>query len=317
MDPILDPQNRRLVLHPIRHDDMWQLFKKAQHSFWTTEEIDFAADKKHYDCLGPDAQHFVKHIVAFFAASDAIVNMNVEKTLSQIAPLEAQYFLAFQASMENTHSETYSVMLQTIIPDGPERMHMIDAVNTVPAIKLKADWAYSWLETDDFAERIVAFACVEGIMFSGSFAAVFWLRKQGIMPGFGFANQLISRDEGLHTEFAALIYSKLQRKPSTERIHKIIKSAVDVECAFIAESLPVALLGMNNASMCQYIEFVADFLCPMLGVTKIYNTPNPYEWMDLISLEGKSNFFEGRVAEYAKAEHESIADAFNDKDDDW
>jgi len=302
-EPILTEQRNRFVLFPLQKHDIWMMYKKHVASFWTAEEIDLADDKKDWSRLSADERHFIKHVLAFFAASDGIVLENLcDRFMSEVKLPEARCFYAFQGAMENIHSETYSLLIDTYISDVDEKTRLFDAMNNFPAIKKKADWAIRWMgEKKSFAQRLVAFACVEGIFFSGSFCAIFWLKKRGLMPGLTFSNELISRDEGLHTDFACLVYKQLVYKCDEETVYEIVRDAVTCEKEFITESLPVNLIGMNNKLMAQYIEFVADRLLYALGLTKIYNVANPFDWMEMISLQGKTNFFEKRVAEYAKA----------------
>jgi ribonucleoside-diphosphate reductase beta chain len=279
------------------------MYKQAEASFWTAEEIDLAPDQKDWEQLNDDERHFIKHVLAFFAASDGIVNENLaERFLSEVQVPEARCFYGFQVAIENIHSETYSLLIDTYIKDGEEKGRLLNAIDTVPCVQKKAEWALRWIGSDSsFAERLVAFAAVEGIFFSGSFCSIFWLKKRGLMPGLTFSNELISRDEGLHCDFACLLYSMLQNKMEEYRIREIITEAVAIEKEFILEALPVSLIGMNARLMSEYIEFVADRLLVALGYSKAYGTSNPFPWMDLISLQGKTNFFEKRVAEYQKA----------------
>jgi ribonucleotide reductase beta subunit family protein with ferritin-like domain len=279
------------------------MYKKHEASFWTAEEIDLAQDLKDWDSLADGERHFIKHILAFFAASDGIVNENLAGNFStEIQIPEARAFYGFQMAMENIHSETYSLLIEQYIRDPEEKEQVFDAINTMPAVREKAEWAVQWMnETSSFAERIMAFACVEGILFSGSFCAIYWLKKRGLMPGLTFSNELISRDEGLHAEFACLIYSMLQNKLPEDVVHNIVRGAVDAERKFICEALPCDLIGMNSGMMTTYIEFVADRLLSSLGHSKLFGANNPFDWMELISLQGKTNFFEKRVGEYQKA----------------
>jgi ribonucleotide reductase beta subunit family protein with ferritin-like domain len=302
-DPLLKENPRRWVLFPIQYPAVFEMYKKHEASFWTAEEIDLCQDLKDWDGLMDGERHFIKHILAFFAASDGIVNENLAGNFStEIQIPEARAFYGFQMAMENIHSETYSLLIEQYIKDPEEKESVFDAINTMPAVREKAEWAVQWMNgSSSFAERILAFACVEGILFSGSFCAIYWLKKRGLMPGLTFSNELISRDEGLHAEFACLIYSMLQNKLPEDVVHDIVRGAVDAERKFICEALPCDLIGMNSRQMTQYIEFVADRLLSSLGHTKIYNTTNPFDWMELISLQGKTNFFEKRVGEYQKA----------------
>src|SRR5690554_2201964 len=303
-EPILSENKNRFVLFPIQHNDIWSFYKKAEASFWTAEEIDLEADLVDWDQkLNEDEQHFIKHVLAFFAASDGIVNENLaENFVAEVQYTEAKFFYGFQIMMENIHSETYSLLIDTYIKDNKEKNELFNAIETLDCVKKKADWALNWIESDSFAERIVAFAAVEGIFFSGSFCSIFWLKKRGLMPGLSFSNELISRDEGLHCDFACLLYSEhIKNKLPEERVRKIIVDAVDIEKDFVCEALPVKLIGMNADLMSQYIEFVADRLLMELGCEKVYNATNPFDFMEMISLQGKTNFFEKRVAEYQKA----------------
>jgi len=303
-EPLLAENAGRFVLFPIQHKDIWDMYKKAEASFWTAEEIDLASDLNDWEGLSKNEKYFVSHVLAFFAASDGIVNENLAANFAtEIQVPEARCFYGFQIAVENIHSETYSLLIDTYVRDNTEKSHLLNAIETVPCVQKKAEWALKWCESDNasFAERCIAFAAVEGIFFSGSFCAVFWLKKRGLMPGLCFSNELISRDEGLHCDFACLLYRKLVNQLSDERILEIITNAVEIEKEFISDSLPVELIGMNSSLMKEYIEFCADRLILELGVKKYYNTPNPFEWMELISLQGKTNFFEKRVAEYAKS----------------
>jgi len=300
---ILTENKQRFVLFPIKHPQVWEMYKKAEASFWTAEEVDLAHDMVDYEKLTDNEKHFITHVLAFFAASDGIVNENLcERFASEVQLPEARCFYGFQIAMENIHSETYSLLIDTYVKDSVERDRLFRAIETVPCVAKKANWALKWIGGDSrFAERLVAFAVVEGIFFSGSFCAIFWLKKRGLMPGLTFSNELISRDEGMHCDFACLLYSMLDNKLSEETVHEIIGDAVAHEKEFICDALPVSLIGMNATMMGQYIEFVADRLLNSLGASKLYNTPNPFDWMELISLQGKTNFFEKRVGEYQKA----------------
>ena len=302
-DPLLSPNAERFSLFPIQYDDIHEFYKKAQASYWTAEELDLAQDIEDWAKLTGDEQHFIKQVLAFFAGSDGIVNENIaSRFCAEIQVPEARAFYTFQQAMETVHSETYSLLIETYVRDGDEKKLLFNAVNTSPSIASKAQWATKWMSsTSTFAERLVAFACVEGIHFSASFCAIFWLKKRGLMPGLSFSNQLISRDEGLHTDFACLLYSKLLDKLPAATIVDIIKEAVEVEHKFVRDALPVAVIGMNAESMCEYVEFVGDRLLLALGVDKVFETPNPFAWMEGISLQGKTNFFEARVAEYQRA----------------
>jgi ribonucleoside-diphosphate reductase beta chain len=303
-EPLLEENPNRFVLFPIKHHDIWKMYKKEVASFWTPEELDLSQDTREWSKLTYNEQHFIKHVLAFFAASDGIVNENLaERFMKDVQLPEARSFYGFQIAIENIHSETYSLLIDTYIKDPLEKNKLFNAIETIPAVQKKAHWALNWIESSNsFAERLVAFAAVEGIFFSGSFCAIFWLKKRGLMPGLSFANELISRDEGLHCDFACLLYNMLQyTKLKKETIYQIIGDAVAIEKEFITESLPVSLIGMNSTLMSQYIEFVADRLIVSLGYEKLFNTANPFDWMELISLSGKTNFFEKRVAEYQKS----------------
>jgi len=302
-EPLLMENPRRFVILPIQYGDIWQMYKKAQASFWTAEEVDLEKDLADWDKLKADEHYFISHVLAFFAASDGIVNENlVERFMKEVQVPEARCFYGFQIMMENIHSEMYSLLIDTFIKEPAERDRLFNAIETVPAVKKKADWALRWIDNDDvsYAERVVAFASVEGIFFSGSFASIFWLKKRGLMPGLTFSNELISRDEGLHTDFACLMFRHLVNKPSQERVYEIVKDAVEIEIEFLTEALPVALIGMNSLLMIKYIKFVADRLLSELQCEKIYKAENPFDFMENISLEGKTNFFEKRVGEYQK-----------------
>ena len=304
LEPILIKNNERFVLFPIAHNDIWQFYKKAEASFWTAEEIDLSQDLIDWnEKLSEDEQHFIKHILAFFAASDGIVNENLaENFLSEVQYTEAKFFYGFQIAIENIHSETYSLLIDTYIREDKEKKYLFNAVDTIPCVKRKADWALRWIEEGSFAERLIAFAAVEGIFFSGSFCSIFWLKKRGLMPGLSFSNELISRDEGLHCDFACLLYNNhLVTQLPKETVTKIITDAVEIEKEFVTDAIPVKLIGMNADLMQQYIEFVADRLLGELGCASVYNSTNPFDFMDMISIQGKTNFFEKRVAEYQKA----------------
>jgi len=304
IEPILEENKNRFVLFPIQHDDIWSFYKRAEASFWTAEEIDLAPDLVDWESkLNDDEKHFIKHVLAFFAASDGIVNENLaENFLSEVQYTEAKFFYGFQIAMENVHSETYSLLIDTYIKDSAEKTHLFNAFETLDCVKKKADWALRWIEKGSFAERLVAFAAVEGIFFSGSFCSIFWLKKRGLMPGLSFSNELISRDEGLHCDFACLLYNDhVKNKLTEEEVRTIILDAVEIEKEFVTDALPVRLIGMNSEAMGQYIEFVADRLLNELGCAKEYNATNPFDFMDMISIQGKTNFFEKRVGEYQKA----------------
>ena len=303
-EPILEKNNSRFVLFPIVHDDIWSFYKRAEASFWTAEEIDLSPDLIDWENkLTEDERFFIKHVLAFFAASDGIVNENLaEHFLSEVQYTEAKFFYGFQVAMENVHSETYSLLIDTYIQNTADKAHLFNAIDTLDCVKKKAEWALKWIDKGTFAQRLVAFAAVEGIFFSGSFCAIFWLKKRGLMPGLSFSNELISRDEGLHCDFACLLYNEhLNNKLSKQEVKEIIMDAVAIEKEFVTDAIPVRLIGMNSDLMAQYIEFVADRLLVELGNEKVYNTTNPFDFMDMISIQGKTNFFEKRVGEYQKA----------------
>ncbi|RIJ37555.1 ribonucleoside-diphosphate reductase small subunit [Pontibacter oryzae] len=302
MEPILQENPNRFVLFPIQHDEVWQMYKQAEASFWTAEEIDLSQDLKDWENLNDGERHFISHVLAFFAASDGIVNENLAVNfMNEVQIPEARCFYGFQIMMENIHSETYSLLIDTYVKKQAEKDHLFNALETVPAVKRKGEWALKWIESENFTERLIAFAAVEGIFFSGSFCSIFWMKKRGLMPGLTFSNELISRDEGLHCDFACLLYTMLQNKLPEERVHHIIRDAVSIEQEFVTDALPVDLIGMNAKLMSQYIEFVADRLLVALGYSKVYNSTNPFDFMEMISLQGKTNFFEKRVGEYQKA----------------
>ncbi|CAF9904152.1 MAG: Ribonucleotide-diphosphate reductase (RNR), small subunit [Heterodermia speciosa] len=304
-EPLLQENPHRFVLFPIKYHEIWQMYKKAEASFWTAEEVDLSKDLHDWNNrLNDDEKYFVSHVLAFFAASDGIVNENlVERFSGEVQIPEARCFYGFQIMMENIHSEMYSLLIDTYIKEQKQRTYLFDAIDTIPCIRKKADWAIKWIQDKDstFAQRLVAFAAVEGIFFSGSFASIFWLKKRGLMPGLTFSNELISRDEGLHTDFACLLFSHLNNRPSKQAVQDVITEAVAIEQEFLTDALPCALLGMNATLMKQYIEFVADRLLLALGNTKYYNSTNPFDFMESISLAGKTNFFEKRVGDYQKA----------------
>tara|TARA_B100000427_G_C15485180_1_gene584938 strand:- start:155 stop:1135 length:981 start_codon:yes stop_codon:yes gene_type:complete len=318
-DPLLSEDTKRYVIFPIQRDDVWKMYKKSEANFWTTEELDLSKDLKDFNGLNDKEKYFIENVLAFFAASDGIVNENlVERFCNEVQLLEAKFFYGFQIAMENIHSETYSLLIDTYVKDVTKKNNLFNAIETIPSVRKKADWALKWINDDKstFGTRVIAFAAAEGIFFSGSFCSIFWLKKRGLMPGLCFANELISRDEGLHTEFAVLMYSMLQDKPSKEIILEIIKEAVVLEKEFITESLPCNLIGMNMDLMKQYIEYVSDRLLLMLGLEKEYNASNPFPWMELISVQGKTNFFEKRVGEYSnKAGTEAENNVFELDDD--
>lgn len=306
---ILQENKDRFVLFPIKYHDVWQYYKKSEASFWTAEEIDLSADLVDWENkLNADEKHFIKHVLAFFAASDGIVNENLAiHFLNEVQYPEARCFYGFQIMMENIHSETYSLLIDTYIKDPVEKDHLLHAIETVPCVQRKAEWALRWIDNGNFLERLIAFAAVEGIFFSGSFCSIFWLKKRGLMPGLTFSNELISRDEGLHRDFACMLYTNyIQNKLDPQVIYDIIRDAVEIEKEFVTDALPVRLIGMNADLMCQYIEYVADHLLQTLNLNKIYNVTNPFDFMELISMEGKTNFFEKRVAEYQKAGVSSV-----------
>lgn len=302
-EPLLAENKDRFVLFPIQHSDIWAMYKQAEASFWTAEEVDLSQDQKDWENLKDGERHFISHVLAFFAASDGIVNENLAVNFMQeVQYPEARCFYGFQIMMENIHSEMYSLLIDTYIKDNAEKHHLLHALETVPCVQKKAEWALRYIQNGSFAERIVAFSAVEGIFFSGSFCSIFWLKKRGLMPGLSFSNELISRDEGLHTDFACLLYTNhLREQLPQEQVISIIREAVEIEQEFVTDALPVALIGMNAKLMSQYIEFVADRLLQALGLQKIYNATNPFDFMELISLQGKTNFFEKRVGEYQKA----------------
>merc|ERR1711937_598366 len=300
---LLRDNPRRWVMFPIQHPEIWEMYKKHEASFWTAEEIDLSQDVRDWETLAEPEQHFIKHVLAFFAASDGIVLENLLGQFSTEVQLpEARAFYGFQIAMENIHSETHSLLIEQYIKDPAEKDAMLDAIHTMPAVKDKANWAVRWMNDNNcFAERLLAFAAVESVLFSGSFCAIYWLKKRGLMPGLTFSNELISRDEGLHAEFACLLYGMLEHRLPEDVVFDIIRGAVEVERRFICEALSCDLIGMNSDLMAHYIEFVADRLLVALGHSKMFNTKNPFDWMELISLQGKTNFFEKRVGEYQKA----------------
>lgn len=301
-DPILSPSTARFTTLPIRYPALWELYKKAVSSFWTVEEVDLASDLKDWENLNSNEQHFIKLVLAFFAASDGIVFENLDLNFTKEVQIpEARSFYAYQGFNESIHGETYSLMIEKLVKDPVEKEHLFRAIETVPAVKKKAEWALQWIGNGaPFGQRLAAFACVEGIFFSGSFCAIFWLKKRGLMPGLSFSNELISRDEGLHQEFAVTLFGHLQEKPSSSTIVEIVKSAVEIEKEFITDALPCKLIGMDCTQMSQYIEFVADRLLAQLGIAPVWKSQNPFDWMETISLEGKTNFFEKRVGDYSK-----------------
>ena len=321
MEPILADNKDRFVIFPIKHDDIWQFYKKAEASFWTAEEVDLHPDLGDWNNkLNDDERFFISHILAFFAASDGIVNENLAiNFLQEVQYPEARCFYGFQIMIENIHSEMYSLLIDTYIKDNKEKDHLLRAVDTIPCVQKKAEWALRWIQKGTFAERLIAFAAVEGIFFSGSFCSIFWLKKRGLMPGLTFSNELISRDEGLHCDFACLLYQNhiVEQLPE-ETVKDIIRHAVEIEKEFVSDALPVRLIGMNAELMCQYIEFVADRLLLALGCSKVWNATNPFDFMEMISLQGKTNFFERRVGEYAKsgvANKDKGSSAFSTEED--
>lgn len=318
VEPILSENKDRFVLFPIQHMDIWNMYKKAEACFWTAEEIDLNPDMMDWELkLNPDEKHFIKHVLAFFAASDGIVNENLAvHFMNEVQYPEARCFYGFQIMMENIHSETYSLLIDTYIKDRKEKDTLFHAIDTIPCVQKKAEWALRWIEKGSFAERLVAFAAVEGIFFSGSFCSIFWLKKRGLMSGLAFANELISRDEGMHCDFACQIYKRLVNKLPLKVLQQIILDAVAIEKDFVCDALPVRLIGMNAELMCQYIEFVADRLLVELGSPRLFGAQNPFDFMDMISIPGKTNFFEKRVSEYQKSgvmsSKEEIAFAINE-----
>ena len=311
---LLTPDDNRFVMFPIKCDDIWKMYKKQVDCFWRAEEIDLSKDLDNWQSLNNDEKYFISMILAFFASSDGIVLENLaSRFMSDVQLAEARAFYGFQIAMENIHSESYSLLIETYIKDNEQKNNLFNAITNYPCIKKKSDWAQKWIHDNrsSFATRLVAFACVEGIFFSGAFCSIYWLKKRGLMPGLTFSNELISRDEALHCEFAILLYSKLNKKIDKTRIHEIIKEAVEIETEFICEALPCKLIGMNSDLMTQYIKFVADRLAVQLGYKKIYNVSNPFDFMELISLEGKVNFFEKRLSDYALANKSNTEEAFN------
>ena len=318
LEPLLSPDDNRFVMFPIKHQDIWQMYQKQVDCFWRPEEIDLSKDLTHWEGLQKDEQLFISMILAFFAASDGIVLENLaQRFMSDVQVSEARAFYGFQIAMENIHSHTYSNLIETYIKDKEEKHNLFNAITNFPCIKKKSDWAQKWIHDNrsSFATRLVAFACVEGIFFSGAFCSIFWLKKRGLLPGLTFSNELISRDEALHCEFAVLLYSKLIKKMDKSRIHEIIKEAVDIEIEFICNALPCRLIGMNSDMMTQYIKFVADRLSVQLGYKKIYNVLNPFDWMQLISLNSKTNFFEKKSDAYALADKTKTINDFDFTED--
>jgi len=321
-EKILMENPHRFVLFPIEHNDLWKMYKQQQACIWTAEEIDLGQDVTDWENkLNSDEQHFIKHVLAFFAASDGIVNENIaENFVNEVQYTEAKMFYGFQIMMENIHSETYSLLIDSYIKDKQEQLHLFHAIDTIPAIQKKAEWAVKWISSESFVERLIAFAAVEGIFFSGSFCSIFWLKKRGLMPGLTFSNELISRDEGMHCDFACHLYNNhIENKLSEKKIREIICGALEIEKEFILEALPVRLIGMNSDLMAQYLEFVTDRLLMALGCSKVYNSTNPFDFMENIAIQGKTNFFEKRVAEYQKMGvnnngSEDLDSAFGDVD---
>jgi len=302
-EPLLRDNKNRFVILPIKYEDIWQIYKQAEASFWVAGELDFSQDLNDWkNKLTEDEKRFIKYVLAFFAASDGIVNENLAiNFMREVQIPEARFFYGFQSAMENIHSEAYGLMIDTYITNKEEKDLLFNAIETIPAVQKKAEWALKWINTENFAERLIAFAAVEGILFSGSFCSIFWLKKRGLMPGLSHSNELISRDEGMHTDFACLLYRNYVKNKLTEaRVHEILKGAMEVEKHFITEAIPSSLIGINSKSMIQYLQFVTDRLAIMLGYNKIYNSANPFDFMELISMEGKTNFFERKTSEYQK-----------------
>ena len=313
-EPLLEPTDDRYVMFPLQYGDIWDLYKKQVDCFWRAEEVDLSKDLTDWAKLTPDEKHFITMVLAFFAASDGIVLENLAlRFMGDVQVAEARSFYGFQIAMENIHSEMYSLLIDTYVSDNVEKDHLFHATSNIPCITKKADWAKKWIadHRSSFASRLVAFAAIEGIFFSSSFASIYWLKKRGILPGLTFSNELISRDEALHTEFAILLYKKMNTKLSKKRIHEIIREAVEIETEFITEAIPCKMIGMNCKLMSQYIEFVADRLCVQLGYDKIYNSTNPFDFMELISVETKVNFFERTNSEYAMANKQVDEDCLN------
>ena len=318
IEPLLNPDDNRFVMFPIKYDDVWQMYKKQVDCFWRAEEIDLSKDISHWEGLSHDEKYFISMILAFFAASDGIVLENLAlRFMTEVQVSEARAFYGFQIAMENIHSQTYSLLIETYIKDKNEKNKLFNAIENFDCIKKKSDWAQKWIKDNrsGFATRLIAFACVEGIFFSGAFCSIYWLKKRGLMPGLTFSNELISRDEALHCEFAVLLYSKLINKVKKTKVYEIIKEAVDIESEFICDALPCRLIGMNSQLMTQYIQFCADRLCVQLGYDKIYNTTNPFDFMELISLEGKVNFFERLNDSYALANKNKDDNTFEFSED--
>ena len=317
-EPLLTEENKRFVIFPIEHNDIWEMYKTQEMAFWTAEEIDLAQDLTDWDeKLNDDEKHYIKNVLAFFAASDGIVNENLaENFLSEVQYPEAKFFYGNQIMIENIHSETYSLLIDTYIKSSKEKDRLFNALETVPSVKKKGEWALKWVESESFVERLIAFAAVEGIFFSGSFCSIFWLKKRGLMPGLSFSNELISRDEGLHCLFACLLYkSHINNKLTEEKVKSIICEAVEIEKEFVTESLPVSLVGMNAKLMSQYIEYVADYWLMELGYTKVYGSECPFDFMEMLSLKNKTNFFEKKVSDYQKPSDTKIN--YDDLPDDF
>lgn len=313
-EPLLQEHDNRYVMFPIQDQSIWQMYKKQVDCFWRAEEIDLSKDTAHWESLQKEEKYFISMILAFFAASDGIVLENLAaRFMGEVQLAEARAFYGFQIAMENVHSETYSLLIDTYIKDREEKTKLFQAIDNFPCIKKKADWAIKWIQDkrSSFATRLIAFACIEGIFFSGAFCSIYWFKKRGLMPGLTFSNELISRDEALHTEFAVLLYSKMNKKVNKAKVIEIIKDAVEIEKEFICDALPCRLIGMNSELMCQYIEFVADRLIVQLGHDKMFGAKNPFDFMEMISIEGKTNFFEKRVAEYALADKTKNDDIFD------
>jgi ribonucleoside-diphosphate reductase subunit M2 len=315
-EPLLNADDSRFVMFPIKDQEIWEMYKKAEDCFWRAQEVDLSKDLAHWLSLTDNEKYFISMILAFFAASDGIVLENLGlRFMTEVQLAEAKAFYGFQIAIENIHSIMYSQLIETYISNNIEKNKLFNALDNFECIRKKADWAKKWIhdKKSDFATRLVAFACVEGIFFSGAFCAIFWIKKRGLMPGLTFSNELISRDEALHTEFAVLLYSYLQNKPSEETIISIVKEAVDIEKEFITESIPCNLIGMNNKLMNQYIEYVSDRLLSMFNIKPIYNSKNPFDWMEMISIQGKTNFFEKRVGEYSNKSNPNINNSYNFK----
>ena len=318
IEPLLAPDDNRFVMFPIKYNDIWEMYKKQVDCFWRAEEIDLTKDMDHWVTLNNDEKNFISMILAFFAASDGIVLENLaSRFMNDVQVSEARAFYGFQIAMENIHSQTYSILIETYIKDREEKHRLFNAIENFPCIKKKSDWAQKWIRDNrsSFATRLIAFACIEGIFFSGAFCSIYWLKKRGLMPGLTFSNELISRDEALHCEFAILLYNKLLKKVDKARVYEIIKEAVAIETEFICEALPCRLIGMNSEMMTQYIQFVADRLSVQLGYKKIYNVTNCFSWMELISLEGKTNMFERKISEYSLSNKTQNVDAFDFSED--